>query len=88
MISQPCTQPTQGNLSEAKVLVEAGRESLDGLSDVDPSVSASVFYVASLLAKVRGACTARRVLHRPPVGWGVCCGPGQAGVLVGSLGRA
>ena len=40
-----------GSLPDAKVLVESGREELDRLSDVDPSVSAAVYYVASLYWK-------------------------------------
>ena len=40
-----------GALADAKSLVEAGREELEGLSDVDPSVSAAVHYVASLYFK-------------------------------------
>ena len=40
-----------GVVPDAKQLVEAGREELDRLSDVDPSVSAAVHYVASLYFK-------------------------------------
>lgn len=42
-----------GALQEAKVIVDAGKDQLDGLSGPDPSVSATVFYVASLLAKAQ-----------------------------------
>jgi 26S proteasome regulatory subunit N9 len=41
----------QGQLAEAKTQVEAGKEALEALSDPDPSVSAAVFYVASLYYK-------------------------------------
>jgi 26S proteasome regulatory subunit N9 len=40
-----------GAMQEAKVMVEGGKESLDSLSDVDPSVSAAVHYVSSLYHK-------------------------------------
>ncbi|GAX78843.1 hypothetical protein CEUSTIGMA_g6281.t1 [Chlamydomonas eustigma] len=40
-----------GDLPEAKALVEAGKETLERLSDVDPSVSAAVHFVASLYYK-------------------------------------
>ena len=40
-----------GAVPDAKLLVEAGREELEKLSDVDPSVSAAVHYVASLYFK-------------------------------------
>uniref|UniRef100_A0A7S0RYM3 PCI domain-containing protein n=1 Tax=Chlamydomonas leiostraca TaxID=1034604 RepID=A0A7S0RYM3_9CHLO len=42
-----------GDLASAKEGVSSGRDTLAGLSDADPSVSASVFYVASLLAKAQ-----------------------------------
>jgi 26S proteasome regulatory subunit N9 len=40
-----------GALPEAKVFVEAGKETLERISDVDPSVSAAVHFVASLYYK-------------------------------------
>jgi 26S proteasome regulatory subunit N9 len=42
-----------GQVQECKVLVEAGKETLEGLSDVDPSVSASVYYISSLYYKLK-----------------------------------
>mmetsp|Transcript_17557 Transcript_17557/g.30125 ORF Transcript_17557/g.30125 Transcript_17557/m.30125 type:complete len:387 (-) Transcript_17557:300-1460(-) len=42
-----------GALSEAKPILDAGQEQLQGLSSVDPSVSAAVFYVSSLLSKAQ-----------------------------------
>lgn len=42
-----------GNLQDAKQLVEAGKDKLDSLSGADPSVSAAVFYVASLHSKAQ-----------------------------------
>ncbi|EFN57715.1 hypothetical protein CHLNCDRAFT_21334 [Chlorella variabilis] len=41
----------QGRLQDCKRAFEAGREELDGLTDVDPQVSASVYYAASLYHK-------------------------------------
>lgn len=38
----------QERVTEAKVIVEKGKEDLDKLSDVDPSVSAAVYYVKGL----------------------------------------
>lgn len=43
-----------GQTSESKALVEAGTEKLQGMTDVEPSVSASVYYVASLYHKSVG----------------------------------
>lgn len=43
-----------GAAPECKVLIEAGKETLDTLSDVDPSVSAAVYYVTSLFHKSLG----------------------------------
>lgn len=42
-----------GQVQECKVLVEGGKETLEGLSDVDPSVSASVYYIGSLYYKLK-----------------------------------
>eukprot|EP00983_Pelagomonas_calceolata_P005807 191417-Pelagomonas_calceolata.AAC.1 len=44
----------QGAVSDAKAAVEQGKEQLESMEDVDPSVSASVYYVASLLNKATG----------------------------------
>ncbi|KAI7844347.1 hypothetical protein COHA_002145 [Chlorella ohadii] len=41
----------QGRLPECKRMVEDGREELERLTDVDPQVSASVYYAASLYYK-------------------------------------
>lgn len=41
----------QGRMQECKRTMEAGREELEGMADVDPQVSASVYYVASLYHK-------------------------------------
>lgn len=49
----PLCVRTQGNLQEAKHIVEAGKEKLDSLTGTDPSVSAAVFYVASLYSKAQ-----------------------------------
>uniref|UniRef100_A0A7S3RAB0 PCI domain-containing protein n=1 Tax=Dunaliella tertiolecta TaxID=3047 RepID=A0A7S3RAB0_DUNTE len=43
-----------GAVSDAKAAVEQGKEQLESMEDVDPSVSASVYYVASLLNKATG----------------------------------
>lgn len=43
-----------GQVPECKALIEAGKDALDGLSDVDPSVSAAVYYVTSLYNKAEG----------------------------------
>ncbi|KAL6760536.1 26S proteasome regulatory subunit [Haematococcus lacustris] len=40
-----------GQLAEAKALVEAGQEELQGVASADPAVSAAVFYVSSLYHK-------------------------------------
>ena len=42
-----------GDAAAAKAAIEAGREQLDRMHDVDASVSAAVYYVASLLHKSR-----------------------------------
>jgi len=42
-----------GQVQECKVLVEDGKEALERLSDVDPSVSAAVHYVSSLYYKLK-----------------------------------
>ncbi|KAI3438613.1 hypothetical protein D9Q98_001036 [Chlorella vulgaris] len=41
----------QGHLQDCKRTFQAGREDLESLTDVDPQVSASVFYAASLYHK-------------------------------------
>lgn len=48
------TTHTQGSVSEAKASIDEGKEQLDSMEDVDPSVSAAVHYVASLLYKALG----------------------------------
>jgi len=44
----------QGDLPGAKAVLEAGKDQLEAMEDVEPSVSASVYYVASLLHKATG----------------------------------
>lgn len=44
---------TEGRQMDCKVLIESAFETLDSMSDVDPSVSAAVHYSASQLAKAR-----------------------------------
>lgn len=61
----------QGALSDAKPILDAGQEQLQGLSGPDPSVSAVVFYVSSLLSKAQadfaGFYKNRQVpVHSPP----------------------
>lgn len=42
-----------GQVQECKVMVEDAKAELDALADVDPSVSAAVYYVSSLYYKVK-----------------------------------
>jgi 26S proteasome regulatory subunit N9 len=48
-------QLEMGQVQECKVIVEEAKTELDTLADVDPSVSAAVYYVSSLYYKVRQA---------------------------------
>ena len=43
-----------GSTAECKTLVEAGKDELEALSGIDPSVSAAVYYVTSLYHKAEG----------------------------------
>eukprot|EP00877_Chromochloris_zofingiensis_P005250 jgi/Chrzof1/14726/Cz09g13170.t1 len=42
-----------GDIQSCKVAIEAGKEALDSMTDVDPSISASVYYVSSLYYKAK-----------------------------------
>lgn len=53
-IHVPALLHIQGAMSEAKVEVEEGKEQLESMEGVDPSVSAAVYFVASLLYKAMG----------------------------------
>lgn len=46
-------QLEMGRVQECKVMMEEGKAELEGLADVDPSVSAAVYYVASLYHKLK-----------------------------------
>jgi len=46
-------QLEMGQVQECKVTVEEAKTELDALTDVDPSVSAAVYYVSSLYYKVK-----------------------------------
>jgi len=48
-----------GQVQECKVMVEDAKAELDSLADVDPYLSAAVYYVSSLYYKVKKI---RRVL--------------------------
>jgi len=67
-------------VAEAKTAVEEGKEQLEGMEDVDPSVSAAVFYVASLLYKATG--DSAEFYRSRCVGVGVGAGAGMCVCVV------